>query len=148
MASVCGCARGRAGPSSPAVGARAAVGSQPELSIPFVLPRELRLRTADEFATTVRSGRRRSTPLLLVSAVFDGTPPPSRVGFVVNKAVGIAVVRNRVKRRLRAGTASLVPFLPGGSVVVRALPLAASASFPELTADLDRCLQSLRAGAR
>mgnify|MGYP005811846825 CR=1 FL=1 len=59
-------------------------------------------------------------------------------GFAVSKAVGGAVVRNRVKRRLRAIMADALPTLPAGSaVVVRALPPAADASFGELTADLN-----------
>jgi ribonuclease P protein component len=63
------------------------------------------------------------------------------VGFVVSKAVGPAVVRNRVKRRLRHLAREHVSSLPDSAVlVVRALPQAASASYPELGADLERCL--------
>ncbi len=59
-------------------------------------------------------------------------------GFAVSRAGGGAVVRNRVKRRLRAIMADALPALPAGSaVVVRALPPAAEASFGELTADLN-----------
>jgi ribonuclease P protein component len=70
---------------------------------------------------------------------------PARVGLVVSKAVGNAVVRNRVKRRLRHQAAPLVGTLPAGtSVVVRALPPAASSTSAELAeelrAGLTRCL--------
>jgi ribonuclease P protein component len=52
----------------------------------------------------------------------------SRVGFVVSKAVGGAVVRNRVKRRLRALSRPLVMGMPPGyDVVVRGLPAASGA---------------------
>jgi ribonuclease P protein component len=68
-----------------------------------------------------------------------------RVGFVVSKAVGNAVVRNRVKRRLRHLAREHVPSLPGSAVlVVRALPAAATASYSELSADLTRCLARVR----
>ena len=61
----------------------------------------------------------------------------ARVGFVVSKAVGNAVVRNRVKRRLRHLAREQSPSLPGAAVlVVRALPAAATASYAELGADL------------
>lgn len=63
------------------------------------------------------------------------------VGFVVSKAVGPAVTRNLVKRRLRhlarERTGSLPPH---GMLVVRALPAAADASYDQLARELDRCL--------
>lgn len=48
------------------------------------------------------------------------------MGFVVSKAVGNAVTRNRVKRRLRHLTAPLLAGFPQDvHIVVRALPPAA-----------------------
>ena len=71
---------------------------------------------------------------------------PPRAGFVVSRAVGNAVTRNRVQRRLRHLVREHLPALPGGTVlVVRALPPAASASSAELASALGRCLA--RAGA-
>jgi ribonuclease P protein component len=60
---------------------------------------------------------------------------------VVNKAVGNAVLRNRVHRRLRAVMAAQLPGLPAGSLtVVRALPPSGSSSFEELVADVEAAL--------
>ena len=72
-----------------------------------------------------------------------------RVGFVVSKAVGNAVVRNRVTRRLRAIAGSQLGGIPAGvDVVVRALPAAAGASFAELEAEATRLLaRSVRVAA-
>jgi ribonuclease P protein component len=68
------------------------------------------------------------------------------VGFVVSKAVGGAVVRNRTKRRLRALVRPLLPRLaPGTRMVVRAQPAAALAPTSALGADLTRALH--RVGA-
>lgn len=72
------------------------------------------------------------------SGADEGAPS---VGFVVSKAVGNAVVRNKVKRRMRALVAERLTTLPRGSlVVVRALPASADADFARLASDLDACL--------
>jgi ribonuclease P protein component len=67
-----------------------------------------------------------------------------RVGFVVSKAVGNAVVRHRVARRLRHLVgARLGTLLPGAALVVRALPPAADATSAELGQDLDAAIRRL-----
>jgi ribonuclease P protein component len=69
-------------------------------------------------------------------------PVVARVGFVVSKAVGGAVVRTRVKRRLRAVLAQRLERLPAGSLlVVRANPAAAEATSAELARSVDRVLE-------
>ena len=71
-----------------------------------------------------------------------GLPP--RVGFVVSKGVGNAVVRNRTKRRLRAIMATELPGIPqGADVVVRAQPAAAQATFAELSEALEPLLHKV-----
>ncbi|GAA4243877.1 ribonuclease P protein component [Dactylosporangium darangshiense] len=80
-------------------------------------------------------------------ASVTGTPgaPAARAGFVVSKAVGNAVVRNAVKRRLRHLVRPRLADLPAGSViVVRALPEAARAGYHQLEQDLDAALQAAR----
>jgi ribonuclease P protein component len=73
-----------------------------------------------------------------------GGPPP-RVGLVVSKAVGPAVTRNLVKRRLRHLARDHVGALPEGALLVlRALPSAAQASYEELGNELTRCLEQVR----
>ncbi len=70
-----------------------------------------------------------------------GAAGPARVGFVVSRSVGGAVVRNRVRRRLRHLVRERLAELPVGSVVVvRANPPAAESSYDELRRDLARCL--------
>ena len=71
---------------------------------------------------------------------------PARVGFVVSKAVGGAVVRNRVRRRLRHLVRDHLSELgPGSELVVRALPAAAEKSTAELGTELGRCLHRVLA---
>ena len=111
-----------------------------------MLARNHRLTDAAGFASAVRRGRRAGTRTLVVHLEILEDEEPVRVGFVVSKAVGPAVTRNRVKRRLRhlareQLSTSETP-LPGSAVlVVRALPAAASAGYAELRADLLRCLE-------
>jgi ribonuclease P protein component len=62
----------------------------------------------------------------------------------VSKAVGNAVARNLVKRRLRHLMRERMDQLPTGSlVVVRALPGAAEADYDRLRGDLDAALRRL-----
>lgn len=71
-----------------------------------------------------------------------------RAGVTVSKAVGNAVVRNRVKRRLRHLLAERISAFPRSSaLVVRALPAAGTATFQTLARDLDAALSRLRAEA-
>jgi len=109
-----------------------------------VLAADQRLRNTDAFRRTVRSGRRAGGPALVLHLLDDASGPaePPRVGFVVSRAVGGSVVRNRVKRRLRHLVRDNLTVLPPSSMlVVRALPAAASMSTAELGAELARCLQ-------
>ena len=65
----------------------------------------------------------------------------------MSKAVGNAVVRNKVKRRLRHLVRDRVDVFPPGSlVVVRALPGAGDADHAQLARDLDAALQRLLGG--
>ena len=108
-----------------------------------MLRRESRLRKPGDFRLAMRAGHRSGSSLLsahLLVAGSGGVHPPreTRVGFVVSRAVGSAVVRNRVKRRLRELMRVRLATLPEGSLlVVRAHPAAAGASQADLAADLD-----------
>ncbi|MET8622373.1 ribonuclease P protein component [Kitasatospora sp. NPDC004669] len=127
-----------------------------------MLPSENRLRRRQDFATAVKRGRRAGRPLLVVHLSREADPqgqadrtsdsrphvaegtPSARAGFVVSKAVGPAVVRNLVKRRLRHLVRDRLSRLPAGSlIVVRALPQAATASYQDLERDLDAALKRL-----
>ncbi|MFF5172365.1 ribonuclease P protein component [Micromonospora sp. NPDC000089] len=120
-----------------------------------------RLRRSTDFAAAVRGGRRAGRGAVVVHLTLPPGPDPTattspeparesgaelisaptRAGFVVSKAVGPAVVRNAVKRRLRHLVRERLAGLPPGStLVVRALPAAAEASFARLGGDLDAAI--------
>lgn len=106
-----------------------------------------RMRNSEDFSITVRHGSKAGRTHLVVHVLPDATRRSEpEVGLVVSRAVGSAVVRNRVKRRLRHLMRSHVDRLPAGCrVVVRALPPAADAPAASLDADLESALH--RAGA-
>ena len=109
-----------------------------------------RLTSPVHFREVVRRGRRRGGQLIVVHlwtshAQHGPVPAPPRVGFVVSRAIGPAVTRNLVKRRLRHLSRDRLHTLPPGSMlVVRALPGAARAGYEELGRELDHCLTKLR----
>ncbi len=73
-----------------------------------------------------------------------GESRPARFGFIISKQVGTAVVRNSVRRRLKAVCAEAITRVPEGTdVVIRALPASATASYSELAADVHRCIGRL-----
>jgi ribonuclease P protein component len=85
-----------------------------------------------------------SQPDVNSSAPTRNRQRPTRVGFVVSKAVGNSVIRHRVSRRLRHLMRDRLGTLPTGcTLVVRALPAAAAASSADLGVDLDAALRRL-----
>ncbi len=109
-----------------------------------MLPAAHRMRRPAQFEQAVRTGARSGRNTLVVHLVTRTDPGPGPVvGFVVSKAVGDAVTRNRVKRRLRALAAERLHDLPADAgIVVRALAPAAAADYAGLGRDLDGALRS------
>jgi ribonuclease P protein component len=110
-----------------------------------MLPAGSRMRRGEEFAAAIRRGSRAGRPTLVVHlSLRPDTDVPPSVGFVVSRAVGGAVVRNLVKRRLRHLVRDRLHRLPRGSLlVVRANSPAASARIEHLAAELDVALDRL-----
>jgi ribonuclease P protein component len=103
------------------------------------------MRRRAEFSSAVRTGVRAGAPALVVHLRLADAPAAEVdgpvVGFIVSRSVGSAVVRNRVRRRLRHLVRERLGCLPVGSrLVIRANPAAAVASAPALAAQLDRAL--------
>lgn len=90
--------------------------------------RDRRLKKSREFAAVRREGRSWADKVLVLLVRRNGLPV-SRFGFAVGRSVGNAVVRNRVKRRLRA-LATDSPVDQGWDLVVIARkPAARSLSY-------------------
>jgi len=109
------------------------------------------MRRPQDFERAVRRGVRCSRSSLVVYLSVDrdltgaDRAPSSVVGFVVSKAVGNAVARNRVKRRLRAVVSHRIDQLPqGGRLVVRALQRSSTVGSAELARDFDAAFDGAR----
>lgn len=98
------------------------------------------------FAQLSNVRRVRRGPLSLAvlpgpGAAGDDDPPP-RVAYAIGKRVGPAVVRNRVRRRLRACVSSnRGMFRPGAAYLFGASPAAAGASYSELEGAVSQLLR-------
>jgi ribonuclease P protein component len=105
--------------------------------------REQRLRRRQDFAAAYRKGRVQSNQLLVIR-VLAHEGAVTRFGFVAGKVVGGAVVRNRIKRRLRE-IARGAAVRPGLDIVIGARKPAATAEFQALRTALVSLMK--RAGA-
>ncbi|WP_167043905.1 ribonuclease P protein component [Salinibacterium sp. ZJ454] len=88
-----------------------------------MLARANRVLRPDDFRQAVRRGRRVSTAHAVLYLYPRPASEPTRFGFIVSKAVGNAVTRNLVRRRMRAVAHDVLPSMQtGADVVVRGLP--------------------------
>jgi len=109
------------------------------------LQQQYRMRQDRQFRYVYRRGIRaggRDLSLLYVRS------RQKRVGFSVGKKVGGAVVRNRVKRRLREVFRTRIKSLPSGLYVVVARPGAAEASLAQLCMTVNGLLGKLQKSQR
>ena len=65
-------------------------------------PRERRMTLSGEFRRVREQGRSAAGSHLVMAVLETGGREPFKAGFITSKRVGGAVVRNRVRRKLRA----------------------------------------------
>jgi ribonuclease P protein component len=124
--------------------------------------RESRLRSSQDFQRVRRRGRRQQGQWLTLAYARRADAPrppdaseesdgaqvkaaPARIGFSVSKRVGSAVIRNRVKRRLReAIRRRLWKTQPGWDMILIARPEAANAEYAELADEVHDLLRRAR----
>lgn len=101
-------------------------------------PKTLRLLRRPEFRRVYEEGRRGSARVCTIFYRSNGLPR-TRVGITTPRSVGKAVIRNRIRRRLRevirlnqAGVA------PGWDVVLNPRPVVAEMPFPALVREILR----------
>ncbi len=108
-----------------------------------MLAKANRVTSAADYKRIVRTGRRRRGALTLTYGRPHEPGQPLRMGVIVAKNVGGAVVRNRVRRRIKAIGWELAREVGGVDVVVRALPPASGAPFALLEGEVRSAVRSL-----
>jgi ribonuclease P protein component len=106
------------------------------------------LKKRSEFLA-VRGGPRAPLPAFVLEAKANPAASPGiagsvpRVGFTVTKALGNAVIRNRIRRRLKAAVTAILDHAakPGFDYVVIARSAASERDFDQLKSDLERAFQ-------
>jgi ribonuclease P protein component len=88
----------------------------------------------EEFSRVLQQGRATSNHLLVLRYARNQFGE-TRFGYAINKQVGTAVTRNRVRRRLRELVRKLTVGL-GWDIVISARRASAAATFQELEASL------------
>lgn len=107
-----------------------------------MLARRNRITRGFEYRATVRSGRRVRCRHIVASVVPLPAGSTTRFGFIVSRAVGGAVTRNRVRRRLKAICRQrLLPQLPPSDIVIRALPASAEVPWDTLVEETVRAVR-------
>jgi ribonuclease P protein component len=95
-----------------------------------------------DFDTVYRAGQRRSGAHFTIFLRANGLPQ-SRFGFSIKKALGNAVVRNRIRRRVREIVRCHRWEIPTGcDIVIHPRSKVARAEFSALTAELLRLMQT------
>lgn len=125
-----------------------------------MLAKQFRLAKPSEFSWTIKQGRKANSRTAVVyflaarnldddygdNEELESVASP-KIGFVVSKAVGGSVTRNKVVRQLRHIARTHLETLPPGSLtVVRALPASAHAGYDKLDTDFDAALVKLVRG--
>ncbi len=120
---------------------RAVIGSLPYNPGGLNFPREARLVRRGEFDAVYRAGKRRSSSHFTVFFRANQLPC-SRYGFSIKKALGGAVVRNRIRRRVREIVRGHRQEIPAGwDIVIHPKSSVARAEFTALATDLLRLLR-------
>jgi ribonuclease P protein component len=105
------------------------------------MKRAYRLARSEDFQRIRRTGRSWSRPMLVLQTLRNDLAH-SRVGLVVGRRVGTAVVRNRVRRLLRESVRLRWQDIePGWDIVLIARTPAAQTDFWQVKAALDSLLE-------
>ncbi len=99
-----------------------------------------RIRKNGQFRYVYRKGKRAASSTMVAYYVKAGR---LQAGFSVSRKVGNAVVRNRVKRRMRESFRLMMPLLRRGSYIFSARDAAAQADYRTISGEMTGLLTRL-----
>lgn len=106
-------------------------------------PRSARLLRSGEFERVYREGRRRASKQFVVFARATSPEQATRFGVSVKRALGSAVERNRIRRRIREIVRLHRGELPAGwDVVIHPRATVAEAEFAALSEELEALIRN------
>jgi ribonuclease P protein component len=139
--------RTRRDPVAPGEGTPAAVGvTTGPRSSPLPARGVGSIRSRRTFEALRRQGTRGRSGPLAISFLTQPTWSEAKVAYAVSRRVGGAVVRNRLKRRLRAIVSERATSLPAGAYVVQVGPGGSLLEFDELKVAMGQALEKATRG--
>jgi ribonuclease P protein component len=106
---------------------------------PHGFPKRVRLLRSQDFRRVYNGGARFAGPFFVAFCLFEPAVCGPRVGFTVPRALGKAVVRNRIKRRVREAVRfHLNQLSPEWSIVINPRRTALDAPLPDLKREVER----------
>jgi len=102
-------------------------------------PKRVRLLRSQDFRRIYDRGAKYACPYFAAFTVREPQPDGPRIGFTVPRALGKAVVRNRIRRRVsEAVRSSLGGLNPQWSIVINPRRKAFDAPMPELRREVEK----------
>ena len=107
----------------------------------FTFPRSVRVRSRADYLKIQRSGRKTGGRYLIILSM-ENDQPASRFGITVSRKTGNAVVRNRIKRRIRElQRLNHDRVVPGKDIVVIATREASRATFEGMRSEYNTLMK-------
>ncbi len=105
-------------------------------------PKRARLLRSADFRRVYQQGAKISGPYFVAFCVREAAESGARIGLTLPRALGKAVLRNRIKRRIREAIRLQIEQLsPQWSIVINPRRTVAEAPFVQLQREMERLFQ-------
>jgi ribonuclease P protein component len=101
-----------------------------------------RIRSRDAFRRLTQDGTRIRRSALWCTWCPEPSTTTTSVAFALSRALGSAVTRNRLRRRLRAILRETESTLPGGMLLIGATPRIFELTFDQLRSEVQQLLST------